>query len=263
MIRAPIAFVLLLLCAHGASGGKVKKALFGAIFGEEEEKPHREKQPGEGLDPEQLELQEFLKEIGFPQYASTEFINELDDELAYDCIEDLTHIIADDEYDDLDITREEAMTMQDKARRRLLQEFLASVPVPEGEAADLYAKQLDVLIEDGYDEPDDVADLDFDEAKELLGLDQDHAAILINHADEYEARALLQLIIETHKDAAGVKPFASEATWRPMVETLVKAGVRTLADLAKLVAVPGLAAEDLARLQSDSRVRHHGVKQEL
>ena len=58
MIRAPIAFVLLLLCAHGASGGKVKKALFGAIFGEEEEKPHREKQPGEGLDPEQLELQE-------------------------------------------------------------------------------------------------------------------------------------------------------------------------------------------------------------
>ena len=29
------------------------------------------------------------------------------------------------------------------------------------------------------------------------------------------------------------------------------------------VAVPGLAAEDLAQLQSDSRVRHHGVKQEL
>ena len=58
-------------------------------------------------------------------------------------------------------------------------------------------------------------------------------------------------------------PYTEEAKWRPIVDALLKAGVRTLEDVAAKIEVPGLAAADLTRLHNDRRVLQHAQKQEL
>merc|ERR1711988_1899373 len=256
--------VLLLVSStafEGAEGGRVKQALFGSLFGSKKEHTHADNAVA---DAEQAELVEFLRANGFGKYASKDYIARLDDELAYDSIEDMTHLVADDDYTEIDMPREDALQIQKLARREMLKRFLASVPLPEGGPPGLFDKHLEALIAAGYDEPDDVADLEEDEA-ERMGITLDHAKILTKYAEEYESRLLLHIIVTTLTNAAGATPYSSEAAWRPLVDALVKAGVRSLSDLVQLTSagVPGIATEDLVALQNDPRVQRHSQKQEL
>ena len=257
--------LLLALSLHGASGGKVKQALFGAIFGDSHKVKLEHKHSHSGFDDEQIELIEWFKLHGYEQYASKDFMDKLDEEIAYDSIEDLTHIVADNEYGEVDMPEDDALKIQNLARREMLKRFLARVPVPRGAAADLYSKHLDNLIKAGYDEPDDVADLDEAEAEEMMGLKQEDTQILVTYAEEYEARELLHIILITMKPDDGVQAFYTEETAALIVEKLVKAGVRSLEQLATLShdAVPSLSIGDLMQIQQDRRVSAHMHKQEL
>jgi len=263
--RALMAFTLrvavALMALTDANAGRVKQALFGSLFGSKKDHVHTDSAIA---DAEQAELIEFLKMYGFGKYAGKEFIEKLDDELAYDSIEDMTHLVADDDYNEIGMPFDEAMEIQKLARREMLKRFLADVPRPSGAASDLFEQHLDALIASGYDEPDDVADLEEDEA-ERMGIDLEHARILTGYAEEYETRLLLHVIITSHTDPAGGTPYSTEAAWRPLIDALVKAGVRSLADLVQLTlsAAPSVAAEDLVALQSDPRVQMHAQKQEL
>ena len=257
---------LLVLCIEAALGGKVKQALFGALFGDSHHnKIKLDHKHGHGLDEDQMALAEWFKLHGYSQYASKEFITKLDEVIAYDSIEDLTHLVADNEYGEVDIPEDDALKIQNLARREMLKVFLARVPVPNGAPSDLYSKHLDPLIQAGYDEPDDVADLDEDEATEMMGLKPEHTQILVTYAEEYEARELLHIIVMTHVDKKTDKTYYTSDMAEPIIETLVKAGVRSLTDLALLShdTVPALAKEDLVRLQADPRVVKYMHKQEL
>merc|ERR1719329_1218159 len=99
--------LLLLLCVEEVCGGRVKDALFGSIFG-----GTSKSKSDIHTDADQAELIEFLREIGFGKYASNEYIEKLDDELAYDSIEDMTHLVADDEYSEIGMDREDALQIQ-------------------------------------------------------------------------------------------------------------------------------------------------------
>ena len=79
------------------------------------------------------------------------------------------------------------MQIQKLARREMLKRFLASVPLPSGASADLFSQHLEALITAGYDEPDDVADLEEDEA-ERMGISLEHVKILVAYADEVRAQ---------------------------------------------------------------------------
>ena len=116
-------------------------------------------------------------------------VMKLDDELAYDSSEDMTHLVADDDYNEIGMPFDEAMEIQKLARREMLKRFLKSVPMPAGAAAELFEQHLDALIAAGYDEPDDVADLEEDEAARM-GIKSEHMRILTTYAEEYETRLL-------------------------------------------------------------------------
>lgn len=249
--------LMLVLSMEEACGGRVKNALFGGMFS-----GSRKIDGDIHTDADQAELIAFLKENGFGKYATPAYIAKLDDVLAYDSIEDCTHLVADDEYSEIDMDRDDALQIQKAARREMLKRFLAAVPLPPGKEANFYGQHLDALIRAGYDEPDDVADLEEDEAT-LIGIPAEHLKTLVNYAEEYEMRELLHIIIVTHTDHKGATPYTNEATWRPMVEALVKAGVRSLGDIALKSDVPGLSSEDLQRIQNDPRVLQHSQKQEL
>lgn len=55
----------------------------------------------------------------------------------------------------------------------------------------------------------------------------------------------LHVILTTHTDASGGTPYSSDSVWRPFVDALVKAGVRTLEDVLNLDSekVPGVSTE--------------------
>ena len=257
-----IVLPFLLLAATGVSAGRVKQALFGSLWSSKKEHVHADSAIA---DAEQAELIEFLRYHGFGKYAGKDFIERLDEELAYDSIEDMTHLVADDDYAEIGMPHDEAVQIQKLARREMLKRFLASVPLPKGASPTLFSQHLDALITAGYDEPDDVADLEEDEA-ERMGMALEHARILMSYAEEYETRLLLHVILTTHTDDAGGYPFSSEAAWRPIVDALVKYGVRSLADVAQLTSAappPGIAEKDLLALLRDPRVQQHAQKQEL
>ena len=294
-MRRPALLLVLLAALGSVNGGRVKQALFGSFFGEPRKHTHADSAMA---DAEQAELVDFLRMNGFGKYAGKDFIAKLDDELAYDSIEDMTHLVADDDYTEIDMPREDAMQIQKLARREMLKRFLASVPLPSGASADLFSQHLEALITAGYDEPDDVADLEEDEA-ERMGISLEHVKILVAYADEvraqpaykansavfrifraccyadapsrtvacsqYETRLLLHVILTTHTDDNGGMPYSSESAWRPIVDALVKSGVRSLADVAQLTTtdVPSVHKDDLKALQNDPRVLRHTQKQEL
>lgn len=251
----------LLLHVEQASAGRVKQALFN-MFGSSR---HASKPDGIEHDAEQLEMIEFLKTSGYSQYTTPEYVAKLDDDLAYDSIEDLCHLVEDEDYDEIKMPREDAEVIQRLARKEILKRFLLGVPLPEGAPSDTFAQQLENLMAAGYDEPEDVADLEEDEAKGM-GIQGEFFTILTTFAEEYDARELLHIIlVSLVVKETGATPYAEENVWRPMVDALVKAGVRSLADIAQLTPaeVPTLDKEDLQRLKSDERVLMHTHKQEL
>lgn len=99
-----------------------------------------------------------------------------------------------------------------------------------------------------------------------IGLTSEQVAHLVTWADEFEGRETLRFLLTTYRPPdAGPNPFAADAVWKPMMESLVKAGVRSIVDLGRLSAadVPAVKAEDMAKLLSDPRVVASRGKQEL
>jgi len=186
--------------------------------------------------------------------------------LAYDSIEDMTHLVADGDHVELGIDKEEAVKIQAAARKHLMTQFLQTVPLPDGATKDVFTKLLEPLIAAGYDEPDDVADVEMDEA-EGLGIEQAHYRTLVTYAEEYETRELLQLILVTFEPIGMLKgaenPFARPEVYKPIIEVMVKFGVRNLSDVTNLYPMEGLSKEHLALLKADPRVSAHATKQEL
>ena len=256
-MRPSSLLLLLLLGVDEVCSGRVKNAIFGSMFS-----GSSDSDINIHTDADQVELIEFLRANGFGKYASKTYIAKLDDELAYDSIEDLTHLVADDEYSEIGMDHDDALEIQMAARREMLKRFLEKVPLPEGKPTDFYLKHLDGLIKAGYDEPDDVADLEADEAQ-TIGLEAEHLKPLVGYADEYETRELLHIILVTLVDSDGTMPYTTEEKWRPIIDALLKAGVRKLEDVAAKTEVPGLSAVDLTRLHNDRRVLQHAQKDEI
>ena len=247
----------LVVNAQPVEAGKVKSALFN-MFGK-----GKDPKSADGIDADQQELMEWLQANGFAEFASKEWIDRFDEDLAYDSIEDLTHLVADDDYTELGIEKPVALKLQEAARKHMLKRFLAAVPLPPGAAPGFFDHLLEPLIAAGYDEPDDVADLEEDEAVGL-GVKKEHHKALTSYADEYEARELMHVILVTYQAAEEQpNPFADEAVWRPIVNALVKAGVRSLADVSQLSSPEGITKEHLTLLKNDPRVLQHASKQEL
>ena len=174
---------------------------------------------------DQTELAAFLTNLGFAKYASREFLDKLDDELAYDSIEDMTYILDDDEYAEVGMSKEDATTIHEAAQREMLRRFLAAVPVEAGMEPGGFVKHLDKLYAAGYEEPEDLEDIEEEEASEL-GLTLAEVKILASRAEEHEARELMTTMLVTYRDSDGTNPFKDEEVWRPMVEALVAAGAR-------------------------------------
>lgn len=249
--------LIVLMFAAVAEAGKVKNALF-SIFGSKEQK----KPESDGFDDEQKDLMDWLSANGFGEYASKDWIEKFDDELAIDSIEDLTSIVEDDEYSGIGISKDVAIKMQEAARKHMLKYFLSSVPLPSGAAPGTYEQLLDKLLARGYDEPDDVADIEEDEA-DGLGIAKEYLKTLTEYADQWEPRQLFEVILKTYHDPkGGLNPFASEATWRPIVEAFIKAGAREMPDLMTVNA-PTVSKEHMSLIHADPRVIQHAGKSEL
>ena len=99
-----------------------------------------------------------------------------------------------------------------------------------------------------------------------LGVDRKHFKALVSYADEYEARELLDVIMETYTPAeserAAGNPFT--AVQKTLIDALMKAGVRQLSDIHNIYPIePDIPATLLALLKNDPRVAQHATKQEL
>jgi len=253
--------ILLSVCPASANADPKKKGLFGVpIFGVEG-KPAAE---AEELEDSQIELAQWLTEIGFDRYNGTDFLRKLDENLAYDSIADMTDLIEDDEFDQVGMTREDAIKIQKAAEREMMLRFLKSLDQGNHEEPDFFTKQVDKLIEMGYDEPDDLVDLEFEEVREL-GFSESDLKQIVAYADEYDARALLETIITTFRDQDNKLRFVDKQQIKNMIEELIDAAVDDLTDLAHLEHsdVPGIPHDDFRALQSDPRVRAHARKVEL
>ena len=204
----------------------------------------------------------FLKAQGFEKYTTKEFVVRLDEELACDSIEDLAILPEDEEYRELGITTEEAEKIGRAAQRELLRRFLLSVPLPNGSTTGYYAQFVDALFEAGYEELDDIEDLEADDAKEL-GLTREEAVYLASKAEEWEARAMFNALLWTYESSGRTFPFREEAVLTQISSALIAAGLRTLEDVGRAKDVPGILVEDLVKLQGSPSVLEHTRKQEL
>lgn len=214
---------------------------------------------------EKAELASFLKELGFPQYATPSYLETMERELAYDSISDLTFLEEDEDYLALGMPEADAETIQEAAHKEMLRRFLAGLPSGSME------QHLDRLVENGYEEIEDLEDLDVDDDEVRdLALSKEQIRMLLEAAQLNAARQILTVFIVTLKEAgqAGqppLSPFREPAVHEPMVDKLLAAGVRSLYDLRGLQpgSVAGLADGDLAKLQADRRVVHATLKTEL
>jgi len=195
--HALLAACSIIALVHIVAARDVKSAdkLFGVpIFGAKR---------GKGVDKEhstsdEEELAEWLSSLGYTQYASPEFIAKLDDVLAYDSIEDFASIFEDEEYDEIGIPKEEAQKLEQAAKREMLGRFLAAIPVLEGSEAGMYVKHVDALLDAGFDDPEDVEDLEEGQG-EKMGLTKEEVALFIRRASEHETRGVFHSILETAK----------------------------------------------------------------
>lgn len=207
---------------------------------------------------EQAELAIFLKGIGYPQYATPEFIQKMDEQLAYDSIEDLAYMEEDDDMvTELGISTEDVEVIQEAAHKELLRRFLVDLP------GGSLVRHLDQLYEEGFEEIEDLEDLDENDVGGVEGgvpgLSLEEIELLSEQAELHGARQLLTILLAT------IVPFRDPAVHKPRVEALLAAGVRTFRDLGNLTAgeVAGLSDADLALVQSDKRVLAQMNKSEL
>jgi hypothetical protein len=81
---------------------------------------------------EKAELEKFLVDLGYVQYATPEFVTMMD-ALGYDSIEDLPNLAEEDDYEELGMPEKHAEKIQEAALKELLRRFLAAIP--EGSTA--------------------------------------------------------------------------------------------------------------------------------
>lgn len=248
--------VAALLVATLLAAEKHKHGLRGVpIFGAKSNPSHKLPHNVEA----QAEMVAFLKELGYPQYATPEFVKRLEDEVAYDSIDDLAYLEDDEDYKQLGIPEDDAEKIQEAALKEMLRRFLRNLPSGSMEA------HLDALYEAGHEEIEDLEDLD-EEDMEDTGLTMEQITLLVDAATVHRSRLTLTVLHVTYRDEkGGPTPFRDPEVHKPMVEALLKAGVRTWVDVARAKpgSVPGLADADLARLQTDVRVVAQAVKSEL
>lgn len=260
-----VLFSVLLWCATTVEAGRVRNALFNMFGSKDKDTVKSQSQhEGEGFDADQLELMDWFSATGFKQYAVKEWIEKFDDDISYDSIEDFVDLVEDLDHDVVGIEKDTAMKIQVAARKHVLNHFLSAVPLPPGAPADLYVGLLDKLIAKGYDDADDVADLEEDEAEDF-GLKPEELKVLATYGEEWEVRQLFHFVMKTYEYAANgftSNPFESESAWKPMVDGIAKSGVRNLADLYT-VTVTGVDKDLFELIKDDPRVRRHEGKQEL
>jgi len=215
-------------------------------------------------DSDQVAMAAFLTAQGFAKYATKEFVARMDEELDCDSIEDLAMLHEDEEYGELGISTEDAEKIGKAAQKELVRRFLAAVPLPNGTLTGEYEKFLTVLWDAGFEEVDDVEDLEAEEAKEL-GMTAEEAQHLADKADEWGAKDIFVGLLYMFEEADGTRPFREESARSPVLDALLKARLRTLEDLGRAAAtdVPGISAVDLAKLQASPRVLETLRKQEL
>lgn len=209
---------------------------------------------------EKAELEKFLVDLGYVQYATPEFVTMMD-ALGYDSIEDLPNLAEEDDYEELGMPEKHAEKIQEAALKELLRRFLAAIP--EGSME----KHLDRFIENDYDEIEDLEDLDEDDAQEL-GLTAKEIEVLSHRAEMHVARTVVTWLLRTYRDRSQPSsefPFREPAVYKPLLESLLEAGVTEVEDVAHLKPgqVAGLSDADLAKLQSDPRVLETVNKAEL
>ena len=100
----------------------------------------------------------FLTKIGFPQYATPDWIKKFDEEIACDSIEDLTFLESDDDYLTLGMPEDHAETIEEEAHIELLRRFLAAIGMESA---------LEGLLQEGYQEIEELMDLEEDEAEDV------------------------------------------------------------------------------------------------
>merc|ERR1719263_147222 len=145
-----------------------------------------------------------------------------------------------------------------------MNQFLVTVPVLKGSKENIYTDLVEKLLAAGYDEPDDVADMEEDEFGKF-GLTPKEAQHLIDQAEQYDARELLTTFLSTYRDETNEQIFRPKDVMQPMLEDLLAAGVEGFSDIVKLTKadLKVISEKDLAKLQSDPRVLAHSRKQEL
>jgi len=242
---------------EGGKAGSLFKSLFGVTT----------KERTVYADPDQAALVDWLVQHDFQEYSSKEWIERWDDELDYDCIEDFTYLVADEEYEEIGIPLETAKKMQDAARRTMMEKFLAAVPIPEEADEDVFTKLINPLIAQGYDEPETVADLTEQDAKQMA-MDTAHYNQLVTYGAEWEIRELLHMILITFDAGEGqANPFEHRGVRKPMIDALLKSGVKKLEDIytvpVETTEYYGIQKNLLQALKRDPRVSAHEKKQEL
>jgi len=241
----------LLLAAPKAGKNVAGVPIFGASKSAVRSMPH--------TAAEQAELVTFLTQIGYPQYATPEFIQKMDEEFAYDSIEDLAFIEEDGDHEELGIPEDHAEAIQTAAHKELMRRFLADLPGGSME------RHLNQLHDEGFEEIEDLEDLDEGDVSET-GLSMTEIDMLVEQAELHSSRRMLVILLVTHTDKANNSvPFRDPAVHKPLVEAMLAAGVRTLMDIGTLTPgkVEGLSDTDLAKIQSDKRVLAQMNKSEL
>jgi len=214
--------------------------------------PRRKQNRQSGLlSPEQRELAEFLRQRGFDRYATVEYVMKLHSEVSVDSLADIAKIFETDDYRSVGMAIRDAATIQRAAILELLKRFLASVP-PLGDAPmGVYEKYAQTLAYAGYQEVEDVADLDEEDAPEF-GMTAADVVHLVKYANAEESRTAISRLLSKHRAANGMLAYGSLAEVSDITDAFVKAGVTTIERLGRLQKpVPGIDDATLRDLQHD------------
>merc|ERR1719387_1011991 len=111
----------------------------------------------------------------------------MDQEFAYDSIEDLAFIEEDGDHEELGIPEEHAEAIQTAAHKELLRRFLADMP------GGSMVRHLDKLFDEGFEEIEDLEDLDEGDVSDT-GLSMNEIELLVEQAELHGARRMLTIL---------------------------------------------------------------------
>ncbi|KAL1530381.1 hypothetical protein AB1Y20_001288 [Prymnesium parvum] len=214
-------------------------------------------------DEDQMDMVRFLMAHGFETFATKEFIERLDDDLAIDSIDDLASIQEDTDHLSLGISEETAARLSIAAQKELLRRFLSTIPDRKtNKETGVYAKLVDKLYDNGFTDVDEIEDLEDTDA-ETLGISADDAMYLSQKAEEWEARGTFIWLLSSFQDSNGSFPFREKSLLSSMLASMLAAGMRSLLDVKGATSVPGIPSADVAKLQRSPLIQELAHKQEL